>query len=586
MVPRLIVVLFVILVEFSTGLATPEGGARVWAVPSIQKVRPNDPIEDSNLVWSGDDKIVRLAGARGEHVPFQLVISVPPPPNRYTAPAGGFWVEMGELVSAGDKIARDQLGLFLEDEILCYGKSSAVGDTGFWPDALAPLTDPFGMGAVLRRAVGNRPIWIDIHVPPSVEPGIYRGKVAVTQDERPIDDVVVELEVYDFVLPEESHMLAYIGVSESWFAPHYPVKTGSPELRNLLKTYYDFLYTHRMEPWFNRLLQPKVEVTEEGKVTLDFDEESYRHYLEELKTKRVVLRTLPNALRESEYSSETSEVGLKRISDYVEGTVSFFRENGWADRLVFNSPIDEPNTAEHYEETRKWAELVRGVAPEIPFLVTEAPVPDRPEWGSLTEHANNFSIHGNRLNDLAVKRAIKQVHENGGETTWYISCDQVYPQPNYFIDAPAMDPVMVPWITWKYGMDGILYWAVNFWRQTHNPWEDPVTYLSGFFCSEGGILNGEGSMLYPGNSVQRFTGQQNVAGPVSSIRFELLREGIEDYEYLWLLRSLGEAEFADSLVRDLVVDVSSFSRNVEAMFETRVKMARKIEELTREQSSR
>src|SRR5438874_6659347 len=28
------------------------------------------------------------------------------------------------------------------------------------------------------------------------------------------------------------------------------------------------------------------------------------------------------------------------------------------------------------------------------------------------------------------------------ELTWYISCDQVYPQPNYFIDAPAIDPVM------------------------------------------------------------------------------------------------------------------------------------------------
>jgi hypothetical protein len=127
--------------EFSAGWAEPEGGVRVWVVPSIQKVRPNDPIENSNLVWSADQKIVRLAGARGEHVPFQLVISVAPPPNRYTAPAGGFWVEMGDLVSAGDKIGQDHLGLFLEDEILCYGKSSAVGDTGFWPDALAPLAD-------------------------------------------------------------------------------------------------------------------------------------------------------------------------------------------------------------------------------------------------------------------------------------------------------------------------------------------------------------------------------------------------------------------------------------------------------------
>jgi hypothetical protein len=142
-----------------------------------------------------------------------------------------------------------------------------------------------------------------------------------------------------------------------------------------------------------------------------------------------------------------------------------------------------------------------------------------------------------------------------------------------------MDPVMVPWITWKYKINGILYWALDYWTQTADPWLDPVTYLSGFLCSRGGVLNGEGSLLYPGNRVRRHTGQPDVDGPVSSIRFELLREGIEDYEYLWLLRSLGDAALADQVAQELVVDVSAFSRNAAALFAARAKLARRIEEL-------
>jgi hypothetical protein len=95
------------------------------------------------------------------------------------------------------------------------------------------------------------------------------------------------------------------------------------------------------------------------------------------------------------------------------------------------------------------------------------------------------------------------------------------------------------------------------------------------------VLNGEGSLLYPGSRARRYTGQNDVAGPVSSIRFELLREGIEDYEYLWMLKSLGDGAFADEAARRMVVDVSAFSRNPEELFALREEMAKRIERHTR-----
>jgi hypothetical protein len=42
----------------------------VWAVPSIQKVRPDDPAQSQNAVWDGASRTISLAGAKNEHVPF------------------------------------------------------------------------------------------------------------------------------------------------------------------------------------------------------------------------------------------------------------------------------------------------------------------------------------------------------------------------------------------------------------------------------------------------------------------------------------------------------------------------------------
>ncbi|MCS7316371.1 MAG: DUF4091 domain-containing protein [Bryobacteraceae bacterium] len=552
----------------------------VWAAPSVYKIRPDDSPQAANLVWDGAARTVSIAGARNEHVPFQLVISAPPPPSRYVPAASGFFVEAGDLVSGSGRIPRGQIRLFLQHYVLCPAPSSPAGGAGFWPDALAPLTDPFAMSAEFRRAVRNRPLWIDVVVPEQAAPGDYEGALRVTQHGKPVAELKLRLKVHDYALPAQSRLVTYMGLSAVRLARLHNLREGSPEARRLLMRYHQFLYENRMEPWFNELLEPEIE-RKGADIRVNFDRAAYQQYLNAWKTKRVVLESAPDRLRRVLDGEPFSETFNRQVRSYLSQVAAWFRENGWADRLVFNSPIDEPNTAEQYEQTRRWARLVREAAPGIPFLVTEAPVPDRPEWGPLTGFATHFSVHGNALNRSDVLEAIRAEQQKGGEITWYISCDQRFPQPNYFIDGPAMDPVMVPWITWRLRLDGILYWALDFWSQTVDPWLNPNTYLSGFFCSGGWVLNGEGSLLYPGSRVRRYTGQRDVDGPVSSIRFELLREGIEDYERLWLLRKLGDGEFADRLAARLVRGVRDFSRDPGALFRARAEMHARLEELSR-----
>ncbi len=556
---------------------------QVWAVPAEQKVRPDDSYEITNLVWSGIKKTISIAGASNEHVPFQIVIttSVSGSPRRVKSP-DGFFIDISDLVSSqGQKIPSENIKLYLEHYIMLYATSSPVGATGYWPDALAPLKIPFGMNAHYH-VVQNRPIWVDIFVPKGTSGGKYTGTITVSQNGEPLKTIKVDLEVYDFSLPDETSLITYMNVSRSQLAGFYNKSSESEEIDKLTQTYYELLYANRMEPWFNDMLTPDV-IVKGNKVELKFDEKRYMYYMNELKTKRVLLHAFPGNLERQITAEPFSNNFNQIVKSYLSQVEAYFKKHGWGDRLVFNSPVDEPRSLEEYENTRKWGSLVKESTSNVPFLITRTPVPpkDNPEWGTFQGYVDNYSIHGNHMSDPQLGQVIKEEKAKGGEITWYISCDQRYPQPNYFIDAPAMDLVMVPWITARYDMDGILYWGLNFWSQTTDPWIDANTYLSGFLCSGGWILNGEGSLWYPGDHTERYTGQPNVDGPVSSIRFELLREGIEDYVYLTMLEQLGDKEFAQEKVKDLVIDVKAFSRNVEKLYITRKAMAQRLEELSR-----
>jgi hypothetical protein len=552
---------------------------QVWAVPAEQKVRPKDKPETSNLVWSLEKKQITVAGAGNEHVPFQVVITAPVPEGWRPKAPDGFFITVTDLTSSSGKvIPQKQVSLFLEHYIQIYAISSPIGATGYWPDALAPLKESFSMQAQYI-VVGNRPVWVDIFIPAATPAGIYKGTLTITRFDKVIETLSVEIEVYGFSLPEETHLITYVNISKGELADFYNKPVSSPEIEQLTLNYFDFLFARRMETWGNDPLIPELTIKGEN-VELKFNDVRYDYYLNKLKTKRVIFDAGPYNLV-GHINEEPFSPGFnKKVKAYLKNVEAYFTKNGWRDRLVFNSPIDEPNSKKDYEDTRRWAELVHESVPGIPFLATESPVTDNPDWGTLRGYVNNFCVHGNALNDPEVKKAIREEQAKGGEVTWYISCDQAYPQPNYFIDAPAMDPVMVPWITARYHMNGILYWATNFWNQTPDPWLDPVTFISGFECSGGYVLNGEGSLIYPGDHAKRYTGQPDVNGPVSSIRFELLREGIEDYEYLWMLKDKGDGDFAEKQVQNLVIDVSTFSRNLEELYLTRKAMARRLEQLS------
>ena len=68
-----------------------------------------------------------------------------------------------------------------------------------------------------------------------------------------------------------------------------------------------------------------------------------------------------------------------------------------------------------------------------------------------------------------------------------------------------------------------------------------MSWMSGYDTPEGvrrAWGNGDGRFLYPPNRQPNKNETPNFEAPVNSIRWEMLREGIEDTEYFWTLRQI------------------------------------------------
>ncbi len=140
----------------------------------------------------------------------------------------------------------------------------------------------------------------------------------------------------------------------------------------------------------------------------------------------------------------------------------------------------------------------------------------------LTGFADVFDVYVAQYHKAGVAQSQKK-----GAEVWLALCCYPMDHPNFFLEYPLLDVRVTPWICWKYQARGFEYWSTDAWgrnwQRKGDKWPK-VPWLANSF----GQYNGDGQLIYPGADRR----------PYSSIRFEALRDGLEDYEYLWTLGSL------------------------------------------------
>jgi hypothetical protein len=157
-----------------------------------------------------------------------------------------------------------------------------------------------------------------------------------------------------------------------------------------------------------------------------------------------------------------------------------------------------------------------------------------------------------------------------GEEVWsYNTLVQDPYSPKWTIDfAPINYRIQPGFINQSLGLTGLVYWVFDFW--TDDPWNDLTRF--------GEYFPGDGQFIYPGEQV-------GIAGVAPGMRLKWLREGIEDYEYVEILKSLGRASFALNEARQVGPDWRNWTRSTDELYSARRILGEEIHRISTSLSS-
>jgi hypothetical protein len=215
------------------------------------------------------------------------------------------------------------------------------------------------------------------------------------------------------------------------------------------------------------------------------------------------------------------------------------RQKGWLDE-AFVYWFDEPDPKDYPFVSNGFAKL-KAAAPDIHRMLTEQVEPGLIGGPNIWCPITNEYKH----------EAAEQRRAQGEKFWWYVCTGPKAPYCTLFIDHPGTELRVWLWQTWQHKIDGILVWETNYWTSPaaypdrvhpQNPYEDPMGWQSDDGAANGQKRawgNGDGRFVYPPlEAADAHPSRPIVEGPVDSIRWEMLRDGIEDYEYLAMLRQL------------------------------------------------
>jgi hypothetical protein len=112
--------------------------------------------------------------------------------------------------------------------------------------------------------------------------------------------------------------------------------------------------------------------------------------------------------------------------------------------------------------------------------------------------------------------------------------------PSYVIDTLSIRARAEEWLSFELDLSGELYWDTAFANGLGDAWK---TQWADEFTG-----NGDGTLFYPG-TVDRISGKTDI--PIATLRLKMIREGMEDYEYLKALSDAGDPKFAKAAANAL-----------------------------------
>jgi hypothetical protein len=364
-------------------------------------------------------------------------------------------------------------------------------------------------------------VWLTLTIPESTAPGRYTGNIKVSCKEGE-QTFPLHITVYPFRMPDERHLK----VTEWYTTRHFQKQHGISEMYSdewfeMLEKYADNLVSHRQNIF--QVPMNSIGITKLANESLEFDftrfdqianvfwETGMMDYLETGELARfgekawfdteIVWKDF--TVSDVESDQEVTLPGEEVIPYLLPAFENHLRSMGWLDKTLFHVK-DEP-TLRNVPAWKEKSAIIHQYAPELVRI-------DAIETTFLFDE---IEIAVPKLDYLAEWYDVYEKAAREGTELWFytVGIYQASRYPNKTIDMPVIDNRILHWINYKYNLSGFLHWGWNQWYT-----EDPY--------NEVGMHIGDGWHVYPTEN-----------GVLNSLRWEQMRNGIQDYEYFWMLEN-------------------------------------------------
>ena len=432
---------------------------------------------------------------------------------------------------------------------------------GAYPDALIPLVDPYTGKEIVNakylarnqdvKAKTSQGYWIDVTVGSSVPAGTYSNTITVLSDKNILASIPVKLTVWDFELPAVPPLKSWFNLVPEVSSYHNVSKT-SRAYSTIEKRYMMLLRQHGAVPAYSAM--PRVD-SQTGAITFT------PKYIQGLRDFINQIQPLSLYLNSCFIYKPTAPAKPTQLARYLSDWQKFVEQNPWIPEpyLLY----DEPQTVEAYRQVIDYGKAIHQYAPSIKFLVTTQVEPKLAGFPSFEGYVDIWCPIWFLGNPDSMARRQKL-----GEKMWsYIALTQSEDVPTWLIDFPLLDYRIPGWFSWTLELEGILYWHTMSWAVSKpmvDPWTESATCVI-----NTGKWNGEGSLVYPG-------GAAGIDGPVASMRLKAYRDGVQDYDYLYLLSQLIGKDETKKISSAVAKDFKTYSKNPNDYLNARKQLADRI----------
>ncbi len=538
-------------------------GAVIWTAPTTDKILREATPPTNDLPQ------IQLYAAKNEFEPFQIAVRADV--------AGSVKLTMTPFVPAGaapggaaiDRIEVRRVGYV---KISQPSDASAI-KSAFIPDPL----EPSKLGnAESVPAAQNQPFWITVYVPEGANPGDYQTTLTVNGGGGSVN-IPIKLHVYNFALPRR------IGFDGQWNSS-FQALGGSASLAEVekLKT---FFYEHRLTPtsvsWpaglnyngginydcasgtFKETPSDPYDFSQLGPKYIDGKNWNGAGF-PSFQIMQFVNNSTPRpdpfcgvARGPDHYGTAAYNAAWSKLLSAID---SYLVAHNWQGKGYYYVQ-NEPQNQADADLAAYLASLSKTAAPNLRIAVSEEPKPAIAE----NPKANGKSYDIWMADLSAFQPDYAKLRQSKGESVWWYFLYGDLP-PNFnpiTIDHSGVETRIPFWGAWNYRVSGFAYYSTTGWGS--DPYNNPRPM--------GTAQNGDGFLLYPPQNGEL----------VSSIRWELLREGTEDFEY-FLLASGGMlpktpdvAAAVDTTVKSAVSSPTAYTRDGSALLNLRNQLGLKIE---------